>query len=87
MKISTSAKIGLGIGLIGAIETSILFGSTSSTAAIGFVFRPVYFVIFFIGFYIWGYSLGYIKIWSSLGFTDFWSKPLKRLWGHDSNFN
>jgi hypothetical protein len=70
MKISTSTKIGLGIGLIRAIATSILFvfailRSTLSTAAIGFVFIPVYVVISFIGFYIWDYSLGYIKIWSA----------------------
>lgn len=68
MKLSTSTKIGLGIGLIGAIAISILIvftilRSTSSTAAIGFVFIPVYFVIAFVGFFIWGYSLGYIKIW------------------------
>ena len=68
MRISTSTKIGLGIGFIGAIAISILvvftiLRSTSSTAAIGFVFIPVYFVIAFVGFFIWGYSLGYIKTW------------------------
>jgi hypothetical protein len=68
MKMSTSTKIGLGIGLIGASMISVLlvftiFRSTSSTAGIGFVFIPVYFVIAFAGFFIWGYSLGYIKTW------------------------
>lgn len=68
MKISTSTKIGLGIGFIGAIAISILivftiFRSTSSTAAIGFVFIPVWFGVAFGGFFIWGYSLGYIKTW------------------------
>lgn len=68
MRISTSTKIGLGIGFIGAIAISILivftiFRSTSSTAAIGFVFIPVWFGVAFGGFFIWGYSLGYIKTW------------------------
>ena len=68
MKISTSTKTGLGVGFIGAIATATLIvfsilRSTSSTASIGFVFIPVYFSIVFAGFFIWGYSLGYIKTW------------------------
>ena len=68
MKISTPTKTGIGIGFIGAIAVSLLIvfsilRSTSSTAAIGFTFIPVYFVIAFVGFFIWGYSLGYIKAW------------------------
>ena len=68
MKISTSTKAGIGFGFIGAIANSILIvfsilRSTSSTAGIGFIFIPFYFVIAFVGFFIWGYSLGYIKTW------------------------
>ena len=60
--------MGLGVGFVGAIAISALLvftilRSTSSTTAIGFVFIPVYFVIAFLGFFIWGYSLGYIKTW------------------------
>ncbi|MBI3305056.1 hypothetical protein HYZ80_01880 [Candidatus Parcubacteria bacterium] len=68
MKISTSTKTGLVIGVIGASIISLLiifsiFRSTSSTAAIGFVFIPVYFAIAFIGFSILGYCVGYVKAW------------------------
>jgi len=68
MKISTSTKTGLVIGVIGAVTISLLivfsiFRSTSSTAAIGFVFIPIYFAIAFIGFFILGYCIGYIKTW------------------------
>lgn len=60
--------MGLGVGLIGAIATITLmtfaiFRSSSSTAAIGFIFLPFYFGVAFTGFFIWGYSLGYIKSW------------------------
>ena len=68
MKLNTSTKTGLVIGFIGAIVVSILivftiFSSTSSTAAIGFIFIPVWFVISFIGFFVLGYCTGYIKTW------------------------
>lgn len=68
MKISLPVKMGLGVGLIGAIATIAMmtfaiFRSSSSTAAIGFIFLPIYFGMAFVGFFIWGYSLGYIKAW------------------------
>jgi hypothetical protein len=61
-------KTGLKVGALGAIATSILMvlsitRSTSSTAAIGFIFIPVVFAISFAGFFVWGYSVGTIGMW------------------------
>ena len=61
-------KTGLTVGIIGALATSILMvlsitRSTSSTAAIGFIFIPVYFAMFFAAFFVWGYSIGTIRMW------------------------
>jgi len=61
-------KTGLKVGILGAIATLILMvlsitRSTSSTAAIGFIFIPVYFAIAFAGFFVWGYSVGTIGLW------------------------
>lgn len=39
--------------------------STSSTAGTGFIFIPAYFVAAFLGFFSWGYCIGYIKAWSA----------------------
>jgi hypothetical protein len=68
MKLNTPTKTGLGIGFTGAIIVLILivatiFRSTSSTAAIGFVFIPVWLAICFIAFFIFGFCIGYIKTW------------------------
>lgn len=64
-----ATKTGLVIGVIGALIVSLLivfsiFRSTSSTAAIGFIFIPIYFAIAFVLFFILGYCIGYIKTWA-----------------------
>jgi hypothetical protein len=64
----TDTKTGLAFGFVGAIATSILVAfsimrSTSSTAAIGFIFIPVYFAMSFAGCFVWGYSIGSIREW------------------------
>ena len=68
MKFNTSTKAGLGIGIVGAVVTTIMIvlailRSTSSTAGIGFIFVPIYFAASFVGFFILGYCIGYIKTW------------------------
>jgi hypothetical protein len=70
MKISTSVKIGLATGMIGAIAVLLLITftilrSTVLTSVIGFVFLPFWFLAAFICFFLWGYSIGYIKSWIS----------------------
>jgi hypothetical protein len=72
-------KTGLTVGVVGALATSILIAvsitrSTSSTAAIGFIFIPIYSAISFAGFFVWGYSIGTIGIWRESAARRFDSK-------------
>jgi hypothetical protein len=66
MKNYSAKAIGLGFGFIGAavigtLEVAGILHSTSSTAAIGFIFLPIPCLLAFCAFFIFGYSVGYIR--------------------------
>ncbi|MCE3255467.1 MAG: hypothetical protein K0R25_961 [Rickettsiaceae bacterium] len=70
MKFSPPAKTGLLMGILGAAVVCALcvwgiLSSTSSTAVIGFIFIPFVFAISFIGFFVSGYLITYVKIYLS----------------------
>lgn len=62
----TSKKIGFLFGILGAsifagLQIAAILRSTSSTAAIGFIFVPIWSCLAFGVFFLFGYSIGYVR--------------------------